>query len=143
MSRRRDVVHVYAGTEGREPVCRGSARARCGWSRERKLPILADNAAIGPARQLNLPDAVWRLSARLLVRRGFHDSYRFFLNAAVSGEIYRVSATSVHLNDVIRLPCLVEERFRWAVETQIREPTFARNGPDPVLLFSFGACGPK
>src|SRR4030095_15340978 len=42
--------------------------------------------------------------------------------------------TSVHLNDIVRLPCLVEERFRWAVEAQIREPTFARNGLDPVLF---------
>jgi hypothetical protein len=47
------------------------------------------------------------------------------------------ASTSVHLNNVVRLPCLVEERFRWAVEAQIREPTFARNGLDPILFFSF------
>src|SRR5689334_15404127 len=45
-------------------------------------------------------------------------------------------STSVHLNDVVGLPGLAEERFRWAVEAQIREPTLARNGLDPVLFFS-------
>src|SRR5437016_1335103 len=46
-------------------------------------------------------------------------------------------STSVHLNDVVRLPCLVEQRFRRAVEAHISEPTSARNGLDPVLFLSF------
>ena len=54
-----------------------------------------------------------------------------------------VTATSAHLNDVIRHPGLVEERFRWAVEARIKKPSLAWNGFDPVLSFPFGACGEK
>src|SRR4029453_15288680 len=46
------------------------------------------------------------------------------------------ASTSIDLNDIVRPPCLAEERLRWAVEAQIREPTFAGDGLNPVLFFS-------
>ncbi len=45
---------------------------------------------------------------------------------------------SPYLFDVVGLPCLVEERVQRAVETEEREPAFARDRLDPVLLFARG-----
>src|SRR5882724_9804590 len=44
--------------------------------------------------------------------------------------------SSLHLNDVVRLPRLIEERLRRAVEAHIREPAPARHRLDPVLLLA-------
>ena len=59
------------------------------------LAISADNAADWACSPAQPPDAVWRPSARLLVKRGFHDSYRFFLNAAASGRTHSLTTYQI------------------------------------------------